>query len=796
MSARPLARRGRRATAFLAVAAVTTLAASPALANPGDPTLPGTTPNSEAGTIGITSATTVAKGQKISFAGAGFTGSPTGVFQAISAKIDAKGPTELYTGTAADGGVVGNYQVQADGTVSGSLIVPDDIDSPTVNAASAAGPHFLRFLGSAPIVSKWTQDFTVDPSAVAAPAVTATAAYAGRGGTLTITVTGTGFEANQAVAVARATGWNTADSLTTTAAVTTNAEGAFTATITPAAGTLTAGEHQLQVTAGASEGTAQLKIDARVAAAGLAQNHTGTLTVANVPVGTEISSVIVDRDGDLATTGDQSELLAAPAPITNSTSATVELKVPATQAIGYGQKVVVTQSKPYAKTYTATAKVSPDPEPFNADKFTRVETAAGAVSEGLYQSAYSTKSNAVFATAAFSGGEGWDGYLYKLDPNTLAVKAQARGPLVENPASGAPRYAPYGVGVDDVNGNVWVTNTRQNTVTVYDQATLAVKHVAAQGSVSHSRDVLYDKKTNRIFVTSASEGTNGNAAIAVFEADDNDNDGVKFEKIADVASELPRTEFSPMSLELDETTGTLYTTSLSTSKLMAIDTETLEYDLRDLDMDDLANRGASGIAFDAVSKRLFIVSQDNDLLLIANTDGSTIREIPIGAGALNVSFDPVNRLVYVANFGGTTISVVDVNGDAVANLQFSRPNHIHEDGKGSVYAVNKASGNQVIKLTPKKVVAPPKKLTAATPKLKGKAKVGKKLTVTLGTWTSGTKFTYTWLANGKVIKGAKAKTFKLTKKQKGKKIQVKVTGKKTGYVTVTKTSKKTATVKK
>lgn len=79
-------------------------------------------------------------------------------------------------------------------------------------------------------------------------------------------------------------------------------------------------------------------------------------------------------------------------------------------------------------------------------------------------------------------------------------------------------------------------------------------------------------------------------------------------------------------------------------------------------------------------------------------------------------------------------------------------------------------------------------LTAPTPTISGSAVVGKKLTAKVGTWTSGTKLTYKWYANGKVIKGATGKSFTVKSAQAGKKITVKVTGKKTAYTTKTKTS--------
>ncbi|QMW66790.1 hypothetical protein H4N58_02135 [Mumia sp. ZJ1417] len=72
--------------------------------------------------------------------------------------------------------------------------------------------------------------------------------------------------------------------------------------------------------------------------------------------------------------------------------------------------------------------------------------------------------------------------------------------------------------------------------------------------------------------------------------------------------------------------------------------------------------------------------------------------------------------------------------------------------------------------------------------IKGKAKVGKKLTAKPGK-AAGVKVSYQWLKNGKAIKGAKAKSLKLKKSFKGKKISVKVTYTKPGYKSVVQKSK-------
>ncbi|WGT46353.1 Ltp family lipoprotein [Tessaracoccus lacteus] len=87
-----------------------------------------------------------------------------------------------------------------------------------------------------------------------------------------------------------------------------------------------------------------------------------------------------------------------------------------------------------------------------------------------------------------------------------------------------------------------------------------------------------------------------------------------------------------------------------------------------------------------------------------------------------------------------------------------------------------------------------KTLSVSTPKVSGVAKVGATLRASTGSWTSGTTFTYKWLRNGKTIPGATKSTYKPTSADKGRTIQVKVTGKKSGYTTRAKSSAKTAKV--
>ncbi len=88
----------------------------------------------------------------------------------------------------------------------------------------------------------------------------------------------------------------------------------------------------------------------------------------------------------------------------------------------------------------------------------------------------------------------------------------------------------------------------------------------------------------------------------------------------------------------------------------------------------------------------------------------------------------------------------------------------------------------------------PAVLTGPKPIIKGKAVVGKRLTAKTGSWPAGTSFAYRWLANGKVVRRAASAALRLRPALAGKRLSVRVTAAKPGYVSVTLVSAKTKKV--
>lgn len=355
-----------------------------------------------------------------------------------------------------------------------------------------------------------------------------------------------------------------------------------------------------------------------------------------------------------------------------------KFKLPDDAVVGTHPLVLTTNAPYHAE--IVDLKVSPQIPLSGAEKF---DIHANKLVPGLYQSAYSARSNALFVTASIGRPPVKDSALLKVNPETLAIEAQitpAPAPAREDDQKGGV-FAVYGVAVDEANETVWVTNTRQNTVAVYKQSDLSLIKQFDAGTVQHARDVAIDEKNGKAYVSAT-----GTPKVAVLDARN-----LAFIKYIEIASTQRGEHFSVGSLQFDAASGKLYTVSLSTGEAAIIDTTS---DNVEKVFKVEGARVAIGVAYDAGTNRIFVAGQGTDNLLIVDAEsGKTLSDVAVGAGALNVTFDPVEHLAYVSSRDAGTVTVVDPDGNIVANLENAPlANHVISDGKGTVYAVNKSRG--------------------------------------------------------------------------------------------------------
>ncbi|MDO4911340.1 MAG: YncE family protein [Corynebacterium sp.] len=305
----------------------------------------------------------------------------------------------------------------------------------------------------------------------------------------------------------------------------------------------------------------------------------------------------------------------------------------------------------------------------NADKFTVSHVD---VDSGLYQSVYSTVTNQFYVSAS--------GNFYVVDPTTGEVlKQQAL------PGTAEGGFNVFGIGLDQSTGDVWVTNTRNSTVAVYDKD-LNLKKQWAANTASGARDIKFDSKNGIAWVSSPTAGK-----IWGFKAGQDT-------PVATLDATQLGTGFGPMSLTLDETNNILYTVSLNTKAAAKIDLsnptnpQVTTWDLSSVS--DTAFKTGAGVAYNSDKNLVYVTSQaGNSVVVIDPTTGTVADTINIGDGGLNAVYNAPKKQLYIASRAGSNLTVINTEDNSVvANLNMGlNVNHASVDPNGDVLVVNKAN---------------------------------------------------------------------------------------------------------
>ncbi|MDM3101567.1 hypothetical protein OGW24_02150 [Citrobacter sp. Cf134] len=285
---------------------------------------------------------------------------------------------------------------------------------------------------------------------------------------------------------------------------------------------------------------------------------------------------------------------------------TIPLTVPADAATGLHPLTVITQNP--ASVSQVMLKLSQVVPPKNTEAF-RLQTTP--VGERAYQSAISADGK-LFVTSARGPKEG--SRLMRLNAGTLAVEAEATLPKDKKGA----QIGVFGVGIDNVHHHVWTTNTLAETVTVYDAKTLSAVKVFPEGSVTHPRDVVIDEAHNRAYVSAALTGF-----IEVYDTKTLEHIG-QMEFVADRGREL----FNNTDLALDSAGGKLYGVSRDTPWVGWIDLKTGKSTTVKIPQ----AQGATDIARDPKTGRLYVASQETNNVVVLDADGKVLADTYIGAG--------------------------------------------------------------------------------------------------------------------------------------------------------------------
>ena len=354
-------------------------------------------------------------------------------------------------------------------------------------------------------------------------------------------------------------------------------------------------------------------------------------------------------------------------------SATVEIPDDAEPGL-YPVVVELGGESPFATTFDL--KVARELGDIGADLF---EIRSVPVVRNPYQVAVTA--DAIYVTGAVGRPPVKESTLVKLDRETLEVLAEATPPEAPSREDGSRGglFAVYGIGVAEEAGQVWVTNTRQDTVAVYDSADLSLIKQFEPGVVGNSRDAV--AHGGKVYVSATFE-----PRVHVF-----DTGTLEEIKVIDLESVRHGQTFTAASLSVAPEADKLFVSSFRSEEVAVVDLTT-DTQIGGFAVDHSVD--TIGLAATPDGKRVYTVAQGNDAVSIIDTmTGETLKQVNVGANPLNAAVEPVSGNVFIALREGDSVAVISSEGEILANLDVgSTPNHLVADGSGGIYVVNKSGG--------------------------------------------------------------------------------------------------------
>ena len=331
----------------------------------------------------------------------------------------------------------------------------------------------------------------------------------------------------------------------------------------------------------------------------------------------------------------------------------------------------------------------------STDARTITDKAMAKITQGLpgqFQVAYSKKTNKIWVAGTADRDEHVS-TIARIDANSLKIEAVAELPIVKND-KGYSYEGAYGITVDDEEGTVWVTSTRDNSVAVYDQATMKQLWTNAGLSkddpnwIEHPREVRVDHESGKAFVT-------GRFFVSAIDLKTKQVEKIQLEGAPDGG-----TRYISMNILVDG--GKLYVPERTGSKLFVIDTKTFKVEKTiSVKGDKDGEVRPSDVAIDHSQNEIYVSSQgvkgENSGVSVYDATTYEFKKfIPFGTQALSLDNDEANDLVYVSDFGTGKVGVIDGGAAdkliAEVAMNGGKANDLVVLPNGSVVAVDKQAG--------------------------------------------------------------------------------------------------------
>ena len=361
-------------------------------------------------------------------------------------------------------------------------------------------------------------------------------------------------------------------------------------------------------------------------------------------------------------------------------------------AISGAAMIPASFAAPNTANQTATSSAS---APSTASLSRVVDTSASVaqITQGLpgqYQVAYSKATNKIWMVGV-GGNSNLASTIARVNADTLQIEEVAALPFELDKNGEFGYISAYGITVDDVSGTVWVTNTTDNSLSVFDQNTMEqiwTNHGIAESDpnwIEHPRSVLVDHNSGKVFVT-------GRYYVSAI-----DMKTFEVTKLQLEGAPNGGTRYVGMNMTVDG--DKLYVPERTGGKVFVINTHTFKTEqvIQTRGENSSVEVRPSDVTIDHSENELYVSSQgvngvNSGISVYDLTTGAFKKFVKFGTQALSMENDEGRDLVYVTDFGTGKIAIFDAKTDRVigeVEMNGGKANDLTITEDGSVIAVDK-----------------------------------------------------------------------------------------------------------
>ena len=350
----------------------------------------------------------------------------------------------------------------------------------------------------------------------------------------------------------------------------------------------------------------------------------------------------------------------------------------------------------FAAPNTANQTATPSASAPSTASLSRVVDTSASVAQitqglpGQYQVAYSKATNKIWMVGVGARGD-LASTIARVNADTLQIEEVAALPFELDKNGEFGYISAYGITVDDVSGTVWVTNTTDNSLSVFDQNTMEqiwTNHGIAESDpnwIEHPRSVLVDHNSGKVFVT-------GRYYVSAI-----DMKTFEVTKLQLEGAPNGGTRYIGMNMTIDG--DKLYVPERTGGKVFVINTKTFKTEqvIQTRGENSSVEVRPSDVTIDHSENEIYVSSQgvkgvNSGISVYDLKTGAFKKFVKFGTQALAMVNDEERDLVYVSDFGTGKIAIFDAKTDRVigeVEMNGGKANDLTLADDGSVVAVDK-----------------------------------------------------------------------------------------------------------